>query len=443
MLQLSTSELKVPQDIQIYFLMDWIFAPHEVVTIKLPRFTRSVNVASTTGNLTVAGSSLPYGSVLLSPGLVYQAAWTEGSLWDAEGPFASSSLSLRLLPGVEISNPQLLVNITVFAANGIAVYCGFPDSVAVAKRIMTTHVDIFFVTSNLRPSLSQAFSDYQLMGSGCAQQSKCHQNGDCDYCLETCTCRSGYGSSSDVVPLAGGLDGGCALRICPAGKAIGDLPSGPSNAHAPAECSNAGRCDRLTGRCECYAPFSGSACEKMSCPNDCSGHGECVTIGELSKLEDGFPISNNFLYGSADGIKSIAWDHDVMSACLCFSSWPVGFGPGQRQLAEYFAADCSLKHCPSGDDPFTPLDETNCQGKLQATTAFAPKDDGTRGKGLFGNLCHVDCSGRGVCDYSNGLCACFEGSWGEACQHRSGTGGSVNSNEHSSVVGTLMGHEAF
>lgn len=148
--------------------MEWIFAPDEVftvfiiffsfflflsslsylvfipafqvVTIKLPRFSRSVNVASAAGNLTVTGSSLPYGSVVMSPGLVYQAAWTEGSLWDAGGPFASSSLSLRLLPGVEISNPQLLVNITVFAANGIAVYCGFPDSVAVAKRIMTTHV---------------------------------------------------------------------------------------------------------------------------------------------------------------------------------------------------------------------------------------------------------------------------------------------------------------
>ena len=49
---------------------------------------------------------------------------------------------------------------------------------------------------------------------------------------------------------------------CPAGKAFADIPSGPNKAHAVAECSNRGQCDRGTGQCKCFPPFTGSACEK-------------------------------------------------------------------------------------------------------------------------------------------------------------------------------------
>jgi hypothetical protein len=167
------------------------------------------------------------------------------------------------------------------------------------------------------------------------------------------------------VTLGGGLTGTCSQRVCPAGKAIGDVPSSPTQAHALAECSNMGICDRSTGLCKCFTPFGGSACEKMRCPNDCSGHGSCVTIGELSQLEGGMPTNKNYLYGSAAGIGSTAWDFDVITSCLCDSSWPVGLEQGQTQLPEYFGPDCSLKRCPSGDNPFTQQDETNCQGKSQ------------------------------------------------------------------------------
>jgi hypothetical protein len=43
-------------------------------------------------------------------------------------------------------------------------------------------------------------------------------------------------------------------------------------------------------------------------------------------------------------------------------------------------------------------------------------------KGRLGNICQVDCSNRGICDYLTGQCKCFEGSWGEACQSLSNTG---------------------
>jgi len=52
-----------------------------------------------------------------------------------------------------------------------------------------------------------------------------------------------------------------------------------------------------------------------------------------------------------------SWDHDVTHKCVCDSSWPVGLDAGQRQLSEWFGPDCSLRRCPSGDDPYTSIDE--------------------------------------------------------------------------------------
>ena len=32
-----------------------------------------------------------------------------------------------------------------------------------------------------------------------------------------------------------------------------------------------------------------------------------------------------------------------------------------------------------------------------------------------GNICHVDCSGRGTCDYTTGQCSCYDGFYSENC----------------------------
>lgn len=54
----------------------------------------------------------------------------------------------------------------------------------------------------------------------------------------------------------------------------------------------------------------------------------------------------------------------------------------------------------------TAVDETDCSGKT------AP---GGFGVGAAGNECHVDCSNRGICDYSSDDCSCFSGFYGSNC----------------------------
>lgn len=69
-----------------------------------------------------------------------------------------------------------------------------------------------------------------------------------------------------------------------------------------------------------------------------------------------------------------------------------------------------VERCPSADDPFTTEgDETNCANVNRV---------GGSALGKNGNLCHVDCANRGVCDYSSGQCKCFNGYYGTDCTNR-------------------------
>lgn len=56
------------------------------------------------------------------------------------------------------------------------------------------------------------------------------------------------------------------IGVCPIGRAIADIPTASNRAHALAECSNRGTCNRELGVCRCAQPFTGSACERRK-PN--------------------------------------------------------------------------------------------------------------------------------------------------------------------------------
>merc|ERR1711988_41097 len=65
------------------------------------------------------------------------------------------------------------------------------------------------------------------------------------------------------------------------GDAVGLGDYGQDEGHFYMECSNQGLCDRKTGFCECFDGYTGRACQRQSCPEDCSGHGVCLSVDQL------------------------------------------------------------------------------------------------------------------------------------------------------------------
>jgi hypothetical protein len=122
------------------------------------------------------------------------------------------------------------------------------------------------------------------------------------------------------------------------------LKASPEEAHFYAECSNAGECDRTTGQCKCFEGFTGAACQRMTCPNDCSGHGVCrtmedVTSQALTRRDAGADGEGIIYTGVIDSFTYNNWDATKTRVCVCDG----GYG----------GADCSERQCPRGDDPLT------------------------------------------------------------------------------------------
>lgn len=115
--------------------------------------------------------------------------------------------------------------------------------------------------------------------------------------------------------------------------------------HFYAECSNRGICNRENGLCECMTGYEGAACNRTVCINDCSGHGTCETITEITPSHLHYRL----------------WDADKTQYCQCDGG--------------YFGMDCSQRQCMTNDDPLT------------VTTT---RDDYNNGLPETGEVQHID-----------------------------------------------------
>lgn len=241
--------------------------------------------------------------------------------------------------------------------------------------------------TNYKPEFSSA--PLQIIQLAQATSSSYFGYSSTEYKKDTCTCFSHLGHNGKEVFQFTGPD--CSILTCPWGQAhAGDTLSasdqiidstygGGSSASTGAggyhsqysECSGKGYCDG--GKCQCYPGYEGDACQRTSCPNQCSNAGRCLTLKQIAEdVKD----DNAFFYG--DYFSSLAYDNafdsETAFGCVCDLGRS---GP-----------DCSYIDCPSGDDVM----------------------------GGPGSLYGRACSGRGTCDGTTGVCQCFEGFFGTRCE---------------------------
>ena len=195
----------------------------------------------------------------------------------------------------------------------------------------------FLLLHHSSPSLSRVHPSFSWPVTGTCPFGRAHVDtpkGDLDSSLSVGDYNDIVLSGSTVYPY--GTTEGYPLMEDTAGNVIADT------AHDYMECSNKGLCDREKGQCECLPGYDGAACQRASCPSNvnsitpgtsndpgsniafkvfngkssftgraltnaqedqCSGHGTCMTIEQLSTLDH-------------DNIYNL-WDKDASMGCKC------------------------------------------------------------------------------------------------------------------------------
>jgi hypothetical protein len=209
----------------------------------------------------------------------------------------------------------------------------------------------------------------------------CSGHGTCG-ADDVCQCYQNWGMADEK-------SGDCSEMYCPFEYAWVDTPDADGNFHKYAECSGKGICDRSTGECECFDGYTGKGCQRMTCPNDCSGHGTCEYIEELPfAVVPGTYQGNKYIatdtmggsgYGTGlfktaftfAGDMDEIWDYHKSMACVC--------DPG------YIELDCSRRMCPKSndvmDERLNTADIFNYQ--IQNITFYSA---GTSGNGSFSTI---------------------------------------------------------
>lgn len=158
----------------------------------------------------------------------------------------------------------------------------------------------------------------------CSGHGSCESSADGSTAARQCSCNTGWTGAD------------CSLMVCPSGPAWSDKAKGIDDAHAPAECSNRGYCDRSEGVCVCDSGFEGQACGRRTCPKNCMNHGRCQSMAYFASVQD---AGEGTVYAYGGGM----WDADMMYGCNCDTG--------------YSGPMCNLRDCAVGDDPLTGTEE--------------------------------------------------------------------------------------
>ncbi len=142
-----------------------------------------------------------------------------------------------------------------------------------------------------------------------------------------------------------GAGGDCSDRTCAYDIAWADVPHGEDDAHYYAECSARGICNRKSGLCECFDGYTGKACRRNTCPNDCSGHGTCDYLADVAfSAFDG--SSDQLDFALKHHLLRNLWDQKKTRLCVCDPMWT--------------DVDCSRRMCPRTNDVLNHQTELNC-----------------------------------------------------------------------------------
>jgi len=177
----------------------------------------------------------------------------------------------------------------------------------------------------------------------------CSGHGTCGV-DEVCTCYPGWG-------MMGQAGGDCSDRFCPYELAWVDEPDSNGRRHKYVECAGKGTCNRANGECVCFPGYEGKACARQSCPDDCSGHGTCEYMRDLTygivynEYHDGSSLGLSGLGSGAKKLDGHSFGMDRARACVCDPGWT--------------GLNCADRMCPYGNDILDVIpgyDETSTLG---------------------------------------------------------------------------------
>ena len=183
--------------------------------------------------------------------------------------------------------------------------------------------------------------------NGCSGHGKCNNNEQCVCQLEGVIINP-EGNDDTLQAAWTGAD--CSRMTCPRGtswirtEALPSLNKVTYCNHAQgAECSDKGLCNRQNGQCSCFPGYTGAACHRSTCPNDCSGHGICQS-------------NVKFAQDATIKMQPYRFHKDGLNAEFAYlisydNAWDSGLHYGCKCDVGYRGPDCSLVECPSAEDP--------------------------------------------------------------------------------------------